>query len=209
MRSLAFLMVLFLVGCSTITAPETQQWQVIADNQSAVAKLQQELEQLPLGLGDPDYNRSVVISKGSLSILLTPLEAEDELRFLVLISQPDQPPIITALGLAQTTWFAGSRAETLSVYEGWIFFYDLTDGQRRISSYFEGRTLLVKELSYPGQGLACDPLTDDRKFSCLSLELATTPTRLTTGILLPTTDSQIVALQLADQLELWLACLGS
>ncbi len=209
MRLLAFLAVLFLVGCSTVTAPNKEQWQLTTDSQSSVTRLQQEIDQLPSGLGDPDYQRSMVVSKGSLSILLIPLEAEDERRFLILISRPQQQPIITALGLAQTTWFSSSRAETLSTYEGWIFLYNLTDGQRSISSYFEGQTLLFKELSYLGSGLSYDPLTDDRKFSCLALELSSIPVYLKTNILLPTTDSQAVALQLANQLELWLACLAS
>jgi len=108
-------------------------------------------------------------------VLALPLEAEDEMRILIVFFDQSRLTKATAWGFAETTWFVRERADTTSVYEGWFMLYDLKDGQRRLSCYYEGGQMLERQSDFPKTTLTNDVLADDQAFACLLLTYASPP----------------------------------
>lgn len=138
--------------------------------------------------------------------LLIPVEAEDEIRTLVVLFRENVLRCATVLGFAETAWFADARAETLKAYEGWVFVYDLGQGARRIVSYFEAGQLREHSASMPGEPLAPDALGQERQFSCLALGYTAPPKRILPSIFLYRSEEGMIR-QIAEEVETLLGCL--
>lgn len=118
-----------------------------------------------LGWQDPDY--SFVIDEGrGKSLLLVPLEAEDEIRWLTVMFDHGRITGMMALGLAETSDFVPARADT-AAFEGWLFLYDLGTGYRNIATYREGETLWELQEYRPPSYLAIDMLRQPELWGCL------------------------------------------
>lgn len=186
-----YLVVFFLVGCSAVTEPELPTVSPLTP--TAIQQLQTTLGSGPENLGWIDYQNSLQVSD---SFCFTPVEAEDELRFLVY--RPDQAKIL-ALGLAEPTWWSAEYAKNSPVYDGWIFIYDLDSGDRLLSLLFEGGSLQTKEVRYKPNLPDYDLLASSEIFSELVLHLSHPPTQLKTSIFLA--DRESMLLQLTQELE--------
>lgn len=118
-----------------------------------------------LGWQDVDYSFVVDDGRGE-SLLLVPLEAEDEIRWLTVVFQQGQITGMTALGLAETSDFIPARADT-AAFEGWIFVYDLGTGYRNIATYREGETLWELQEFRPPRFLPIDLIAQPDYWGCL------------------------------------------
>ena len=100
------------------------------------------------------------------SLLLVPLEAEDEIRWLTVVFHRERITGMMALGLAETSDFVPARADT-AAFEGWLFLYDLGTGYRNIATYREGETLWELQEYRPPFYLAVDMLRQSELWGCL------------------------------------------
>ncbi|MBI3963685.1 MAG: hypothetical protein HY341_01675, partial [Candidatus Kerfeldbacteria bacterium] len=149
MRRLIVLTALVLMSCGTVNEPLPTALPVTdirPADETLVAALNRALplDSLPPMLGWPIRSAAVISGDHADCLMLMPLDADDEQRVLAAWMRDGIPVLITAVGFQETTWFSSARAETLSVYEGWVHWYDLSEGQRRISAYYEGGVLLHK-----------------------------------------------------------------
>ncbi len=134
------------------------------------------LDSLPPGLGWPDpQNAAAMEYDDGTSVVLIPLEAEDEVRMLAGVFGRKELSAVLAVGFASTSWFLPARADSVSIYEGWMFCYDVEMGMRRISCYYEGGTLRYQNLDFPIHGNTLDYLADSGHFASLVLTLASPP----------------------------------
>lgn len=180
MRRFLVLAVLFCVNCTDVyeplptARPETD---IRPAEETLVAALHTALplDSLPSMLGWPIRSAAVMDGNETDCLVLMPLDADDEQRVLAAWMRNGSPVLITAVGFQETTWFSPARAETLSVYEGWVHWYDLAEGGRRISAYYEGGVLLRKTEDFPMRTHRLDALGIDRRFAELVLASSRPP----------------------------------
>ncbi|MFH0873921.1 MAG: hypothetical protein V1846_03770 [Candidatus Komeilibacteria bacterium] len=193
------LFTLVLAGCGVDHGPITPPVKLASTPDSQALQLKWQAvgyaDSLSPLLGWPDYAGSTAVSlPDDYQALLVPLEAEDELRFLIGIFQDGKLTAATALGLSPTNWFSTVRAETLTTYEGWLFFYDLHTGQRCLNRYYEADQLLEHSEYLPMSPLSFDLLGRQASFEWLELETMRPPGQLTPRIFLQTEIEPVVTM---------------
>ena len=206
MKRGAVLLLLLILGCSQVTTPPPNTKTRVVSLTAASAPIAWLLssgltDSLSDNLGWGDYDHSYLLSfDQQRQALVIPLEAADELRFLVCLETDNLPPLLTAVGWAETDWFSPARAETLGSFEGWQHFYDLRAGQRCLSRYYQGGVCQKQFDQFQPQALTIDLLAADRRFSWLSLQSHTPPPGLTPRLFLAIEPDSVI-IMIAPQIQ--------
>lgn len=200
------LSMLLLLGCSSPSTQPSMPHDVIQrvsrSDQHLITLLDSGLnDSLSSMLGWRDFDHSYLISHDARQqTLLIPLEADDEIRFMVCMFRDHELVALTAIGWSETDWFSPARAETLAQFEGWLHYYDVSTGMRCLSRYYEGSVSSRMHSQFNPRALPYDLLSNSERFAWLSLQMNETPSDPRTTVFL-TSDADSVISYIAPHIK--------
>ena len=153
LKPLVWLTFLLLSACSQnlsqpkVYQPTVQPVAMTADHR----QLQQRLSMLPQILGWQEWDRLWEVQSNDQRLLVVPLEAEDEARFILIdLDQTSVSVCILGFGVAEE---AGDPD-----FSGWLWLYDLETGMRNLSRRYVSGVLTSSDLP-PSDSRLLLPLT--------------------------------------------------
>jgi hypothetical protein len=108
-------------------------------------------------------------------LLLVPLEAEDEDRVLGVFFHDGRMQQMIAIGLSVSTLDPQDDPAHLPGFEGWVFLYNLSSGQRSVNSYFHRGRLEHHDAVVPQNVLPFDMAGAPETFRCMTLACTQPP----------------------------------